>query len=99
MPPMPLYDYACTACDTAFDAFRPMAEAGAHGTCPRCGAAAARAGSPPRASPACPGRLWRPTPPMNAQRTNRAAHPMSAAPAAIMADRRKASPPRRTNRR
>ena len=45
---MPLYDYTCTACDTDFDAFRPMSEAAAHGTCPRCGAAAPRRITAPR---------------------------------------------------
>ncbi len=35
---MPLYDYRCAACGD-FRAFRPMAESGAPGVCPTCGAA------------------------------------------------------------
>jgi putative FmdB family regulatory protein len=34
---MPLYEYACTGCETKFDALRSMAEADAPIECPNCG--------------------------------------------------------------
>lgn len=45
---MPLYDYACPACTTEFDAFRPMSDAAKPSPCPACGSAAPRRISAPR---------------------------------------------------
>lgn len=37
---MPVYEYACTACDHHFDKRRPFEEANEPETCPQCGAEA-----------------------------------------------------------
>jgi putative FmdB family regulatory protein len=43
---MPLYTFDCAECGP-FELARPMAEAGAPGTCPACGAPARRVFTPP----------------------------------------------------
>ena len=45
---MPLYGYACVACELEFDRERPVAEAGAPAPCPVCGDPAPRMISSPR---------------------------------------------------
>ena len=34
---MPIYEYACVACDLRFDRMRPMAQADSPADCPQCG--------------------------------------------------------------
>ncbi len=45
---MPLYDYACRACDVYWERERPMSEAAEPSECPVCGGAGARIFTMPR---------------------------------------------------
>lgn len=39
---MPIYEYRCTACEDKFELLRPMSQADAEATCPRCNNGARR---------------------------------------------------------
>lgn len=45
---MPRYDYACAACESVFEATRPVAEAGLPAPCPVCGGESPRVIGSPR---------------------------------------------------